>query len=271
MQNEQDTPRTFDTLRQRIRDNFQNLSPHLQRIARASLDDPNTFAISTTSKIAESLSIQPSTLIRFSKEFGFQGFSDLQKVFQQRLIEGEATTREQVLSETTTAPKEVEDVLGNVVSASIDSLERLRGGANAGNIANAVELLRTAKHVYVAGLRRSRPVADYLVYGLLRTERPSSLLDFAGGMAGPQISTIDNSDVLVAIAFPPYSTPVVNAVMDAFVSGKKTIVITDDPESPLARNSQISLLVDADAKAPFQPMSGPMGLVQALLILVGQQ
>lgn len=271
MSKEHVAPRTFDLLRQVIRDRFQDLSPHLQRIARASLDEPNTFALSTTSKIAESLDIQPSTLIRFSKEFGYSGFSDLQNVFRQRLIEGEPKTREQVLSQVAAGPQEVKDVLGDVVEASIEALTKLRSGANHDSIAQAVSMMRDARHVYVAGLRRSRPVADYLVYGLLRTEKPSSLLDFAGGMAGPQISTMDHSDVLVAIAFPPYSTPVVNAVMDAHVTGRKVIVITDDAKSPLAQNAQVQLFADADIKAKMQPISGPMGLVQALLVLVGQQ
>jgi len=271
MLNEQDTPRTFDSLRQKIRDEFQNLSPHLQRIARASLDDPNKIALSTTSTIAESLDVQPSTLIRFSKELGYSGFSDLQQVFKQRLIEGEPMTRERVLSESEAAPKEVEAILANVVEANVEALEKLRTNAISGDIARAVKLMRAADHIYVAGLRRSRPVADYLVYGLLRTEKPCSLLDFAGGMAGPQISTIGPADVLVAIAFPPYSVPVLNAVMDAHVSGRQVIVISDRPDSPLAKNAQIALTVEADISAPLQPVSGPMGLMQALLVLVGQQ
>ena len=88
------------------------------------------------------------------------------------------------------------------------------------------------RHVYVAGLRRSRPLADYLVYGLVRGERPSSLIDFAGGMAGPQISTFGPDDVLVTIAVPPYSQPVVDLVMDAHVSGRRILAITDGADSP---------------------------------------
>lgn len=270
MINQKDTPQTFDALRQRIRAEFADLSPHLQRIARASLEEPNTFALSTTSKIAASLEVQPSTLIRFSKEFGYSGFSELQTIFRQRLIEGEPTTREIVLSESEAGPKLVEDVLGTVVTANTDALAQLKSEANTPNIVTAVKMIRDANHVYVAGLRRSRPVADYLVYGLLRTEKASSLLDFAGGMAGPQVSTITPSDVLVAIAFPPYSTPVVNAILDANVSGRSVIAITDSPESPLAQNANVTLFVGADTKAAFQAIAGPMALIQALLTIVGQ-
>ncbi len=270
MKKENDTPKTFDALRQTIRDRFADLSPHLQRIARASLEEPNQIALNTTAVIAEQLGVQPSTLIRFSKEFGFSGFTDLQRIYRQRLIEGEAATREQVLSDENTPPRGVEEVLDNSVSANIAALEHWRNSCDPAAIGQASQMIRQAGHVYVAGLRRSRPIADYLVYGLLRSERASSHLDFTGGMAGPQISTIGREDTLVAIAFPPYSQPVVNAVMDAHVSGRRIIAITDSRESPLAERAEVVLCIEADAKAPMQPISGAIGLVQSLLMLQSQ-
>lgn len=258
---------TFDGLRQRIRDRFAMLSPHLQRIARASFEEPNGFALNTTAKIAGDLEIQPSTLIRFAKEFGYSGFSDMQKVFRQRLIEGEATVRERVYSEANSrpTPPDVAELLRNCVTAHVSALNNLLETSNTEAIANAIEVLRNAKHVYIAGLRRSRPIATYLSYALTRSERPCSLLDFAGGMAGPQIASIGPDDVLVAIAFPPYSGPVVDVVMDAFVGGRKVLTITDGPDSPLARNSQMQLYVDAGAASAFQPISAAIGLVQTLV------
>lgn len=259
-------PVTFDALRQRIRDRFPELSPHLQRIARASLDDPNGFALKTTPVLAEALGIQPSTLIRFAKEFGYRGFSDLQRVFRQRLIEGSVTVRDQVLDRAEVpSPHDVRAILDETVRAHAEALTRLSASCDITRLTAAADMLRTARHVYVAGLRRSRPIADYLVYGLIRGERACSLLDFAGGMAGPQTVAIGQADVLVAIAFPPYSIPVVDAVMDAYVSGKRILAITDGPESPLARCSQVSLFVHCDAASRMQPISGAIALVQVLL------
>ena len=118
---------TFDGLRQRIRDRFALLSPHLQRIARASFEEPNGFALNTTAKIAGDLEIQPSTLIRFAKEFGYSGFSDMQKVFRQRLIEGEANVRERVYSEASSrpTPPDVAELLRNCVTAHVAALNNL--------------------------------------------------------------------------------------------------------------------------------------------------
>ena len=267
-----DAPRTFDALRQQMRDRFSDLSPHLQRIARASLEKPNTFALNTTQVIAASLEIQPSTLIRFAKEFGYAGFSDMQRVFRQRLIEGEPTVRDQVLAKAqAAATHDLKELLEESVRANTDSIARVGDSCDIEKLTEATDMLRGAAHVYVASLRRSRPIGDYLVYGLIRGERASSLLDFAGGMAGPQIATFDQDDVLVAISFPPYSKPVLDAVMDAHVSGKRIVAITDSSDSPLARSSQVALIVTSDAASRLQPIAGAIALVHALLTAVTQE
>jgi DNA-binding MurR/RpiR family transcriptional regulator len=264
--------RTFDALRHEIRNRFADLSPHLQRIARASLEEPNSFALNTTPVIAASLGIQPSTLIRFAKEFGFAGFSDLQRVFRQRLIEGEANVREKVLAKAElTATHDMRAILEESLRANTDVIAQLAGTCDIARLTEAAQILRRSRHVYVASLRRSRPIGDYLVYGLLRGERAASLLDFAGGMAGPQIATFGADDVLVAIAFPPHSKPVVDVVMDAHVSGRRIIAITDSEQSPLARLAQVALFVPSDNPSRLQPIAGTIALVHALLTAVTQE
>lgn len=258
---------TFDALRHRVRDRFPALSPHLQRIARASLEEPNNFALNTTQVIADELDIQPSTLIRFAKEFGFSGFAEMQRVFRQRLIEGEATVRERVLANSSAAtPSDLEAVFDESLQAHVLAIEALRKTCNFDDLATATEMLRNARHVYVAGLRRSKPIADYLAYGLLRGERAASLIEFASGMAGPQIATFGADDLLVAIAFPPYTQAVVDAVMDAHVSGRKVLTITDKPESPLAQYCNLALHVPTSADSQLQPIAGAIALIHVLLI-----
>ncbi|MEO4045380.1 MurR/RpiR family transcriptional regulator [Hoeflea sp. CAU 1731] len=243
----------------------------MQRIGRASLEEPNRFALNTTQVIAEELAIQPSTLIRFAKEFGYKGFSEFQRVFRQRLIEGEADVRGQVLEDSANMPPpDAKALLDASVTAHMEALKHLSETCNLSDLAMSIRMLRSARHVYIAGLRRSRPIAEYLQYGLLRAERACSMLDFSGGMAGPQIATISHEDLLVAIAFPPYSVPVVEVVMDADVVGRRILTITDTSESPLARHAETTLLVGSDSKSRMQPISAAIALVQTLLTAIPQ-
>ena len=88
-----DPPKDFDRLREVFQHRFERLSPHLKRIAQYALGDPGRFALQTVAETARETGVQPSTLIRFAKVFGFSGFSEMQQVFRLRLIEGAPSFR----------------------------------------------------------------------------------------------------------------------------------------------------------------------------------
>ncbi|GGK20616.1 MurR/RpiR family transcriptional regulator [Salinarimonas ramus] len=259
---EMDRNESYDSLRARLKARYDDLSPHLQRLARLALDDPNFLALQTITAIAARASVQPSTIVRFAKEFGYDGFSGMQQVFKLRLIEGAPVYRERVFGEV--APIEG-DRLARCADALIASLERLKATTPRERIARAVEILARADFVFVAGLRRSRPVSAYLAYGLSRLERRCAVLDFDGGMAGQQVANMRQGDVLCAIAFAEYSPVVVDAVRDAHLRDIPVVAITDTDSSPLALNASVHFVVDDDAHGAFRPISGAIGLVQTLI------
>ena len=257
---------TFEALRSRMRARYEELSPHLQRIARAALEQPNSFALQTTISISGALGVQPSALIRFAKEFGYSGFSEMQRIFRHRLIEGAAEVREQVYETQASRPApDLGGILENAVAALVASLEELPRTVDKDDLARAVTIIGRASHVYIAGLRRSRAIATYLAYGLTRSERRCSLLDFGGGMAAQQVANMAPQDLLIAIAFEPYSQPVVDVVVDCHLSGKQVLAVTDTPQSPLARHAKLAFYVDNVATGQFRPISGAIALVQVLI------
>lgn len=259
---------TFDALRARIRDRFDELSPHLQRIAREALDQPNYFALNTVVVIAAKLGVQPSTLIRFAKEFDYKGFTDLQQVFRLRLIEGAPAAREQVYEHRTSLsnPVNMRTILDECIDGLTASLESTRRNTDPADLQHALEMIRRAPYIHVAGLRRSRPIATYLAYGLTRAEFRCDLLNFGGGIADQQVANMAPDDLLICIAFTPYAPPVVDAVREAKLRGREVISITDTPGSPLAQNSTLSFYVDNEVPGQFRPISGAIALVQTLIV-----
>lgn len=266
-------PETFDALRKSIRDRYDDFSPHLQRIARLAIEQPNQIALQTVAVIAEDLDIQPSTLIRFSKELGYSGFSQLQRVFRHRLIEGAPVDREQIYKRQSAdlPTADLSTTMTGCVDGLIRALEDLRDEISIEDLSAAIDMLQNARHVYVAGLRRSRPIATYLAYGLNRLERQSSLLDFGGGMAEQQVANMGQQDLLFAIAYPPYAQLVVDIVRDAHFKGAPIITMTDSVDSPLAKNATVSFMTDQNATGRFRPISGAIGLVQVIIETLAQR
>jgi DNA-binding MurR/RpiR family transcriptional regulator len=266
-------PETYDALRARIRDHFNELSPHLQRIARSALDEPNFFALNTVAELAQHVAVQPSTLIRFAKQFGYGGFSQMQRVFRLRLIEGVPDKRAEIYEDKLAgAPiKKMSHIFESCIDELIASLESVRAKTNTDDLAKAVAMIKAASHVHIAGLRRARPIATYLAYGISRSEQQCSLLDFAGGMAEQQVVNMEFDDLLICVSFPPYAPAVLDVIRDAHLRRRPIIAITDSLESPLAKNSTLAFLVDNETTNQFKPISGAIGLVQALCVGLAEQ
>jgi DNA-binding MurR/RpiR family transcriptional regulator len=264
---------TFDAFRVRLRSRYEDLSPHLQRLARLALEDPNAFALDTVTGIAGRAGVQPSTVVRFAKEFGFTGFSPLQKVFRLRLIEGRPSLRQKGYRDRKriekTAFADPAALLTEFADVSMASLAHLKKTAEAEDLRRALMMLSEADHIHVIGQRRAFPIAAYIAYGLSRLELRCSLLDFVGGMVPQQAATMRESDLLVAVAFAEYTPAVVEVVQDVHLRGVPVLTITDVPTSPLARYSDQSLLVDDPDTHQFRSIAGPICLAQTLMIALG--
>ena len=267
-------PASFDSLRAVIHDRYERLSPHLQRIARFALDDPNRFALGTVAGIALAIDVQPSSIVRLAQAFGYRGFSDMQRVFKVRLIEGAPDYRERILKErSTAAPVRGDDpmaLLHEFADANAQALEELKGAVTQAGLSAALELIRNARDIYVIGLRRAFPLAAYAFYGLVRSEFRCHLLDGVGGMVPQQVATMTADDLLIAIAFAEYAPLTVDVVKDVHIRGIPTLAITDTAFSPLARNSRLAFTIRDPDIHPYRSLAAGMCLVQTLIVALGR-
>ena len=266
-------PRDFDRLREAFQHRYEALSPHLQRIAQYALGDPNRFALQTVAAMAREIGVQPSTLIRFGKVFGFSGFSDMQRVFRLRLIEGAPSFRDQIHEHRgkleVAAKDDPSAILSAFVDASILALEHLKTDINGDALREAVRMIDGASSIHIIGQRRGFPVAAYLAYGLMRLEYRCHLLDSVGGMVPQQVATLSTDDLLVAVSFAEYAQPVVDVVSDAHIRKVPVLAVTDSMASPLARNSSLYFVVRDTEVHRFRPLAAPIVLAQSLIIALG--
>jgi len=264
------TVMSFDQLRDEINERFDSLSPHLQRLARYSLRNANSFALSTVVQVAKANDVQPSSVVRFAKTFGFRGFSDLQTVFRHRLIEGTPELRSEIYSQHESLEKLAEGdplhLFQDFSQASIDAVEGLRQSVTNESLKTALHMMDNAGTIYVIGQRRAFPVAAYIAYGLARLELRSFFVDFVGGMAHQQIAAMTKRDLLIAISFPPYTPDVVKIVKDAHIRRVPILAITDHANSPLATHSAHSFTVHDDSIRRFRPLSPSIVLAQCLIL-----
>jgi DNA-binding MurR/RpiR family transcriptional regulator len=226
------------------------------------------MALSTVAELAREAAVPPSAVIRFANALGYPGFTDLQRVYRERLVARSATYRERIEQMRRTGG-DTGHVLPQLVESSIHELERLREHLDTRRLQAATELILGARTVSLLAQRRAFPVAGYLAYGLAQLEIRAILLDSVGGMLRQQVGILGPDDVLLAASFRNYTADVIEAADFAHRRGATVIAITDHPVSPLARAATVTLEIGDDPSVQFRSLVAPLCAAQALVMSVG--
>lgn len=265
-------PTQLTILQDQIRQRYDTLSKRLKQVARYILDNSNSVAFDTLASIAQQADVPPSTLIRFANAFGFGGFNEMKQMFKQHLMEETANYTErarlfrQTSTEESSAPETPTEILNMFTMVNTQALQQLAVQTAAGDLEQAVSLLKGADNIYVIGLRRSFSVASYLTYALRHLDRKAFLIDGLGGMFTEQLSMVGPKDVVVAISFSPYSREVVELVELGAQRKARLIAISDSQVSPLAAFSDVCFVVREAQVDGFRSQVASLCLTQTLAV-----
>ncbi len=265
-------PQTFNYLKNEIAERYQSLSRQLQDIARFVLEYPEDMALDTVAVIAKRVQVQPSSMVRFAKALGYDGFSDMQQVFRSLLVTRSGNYRDRIETLRRQSKDGVADpgaVLADSVEESIYALQLLGEHTTSGDLDRAIQLLAQSNNIYVMAERRAFPVAFYLTYAIGRLERTVHLLDGVGGMLNQQARNITLQDALIVVSFPPYSPSVVELLAQQHQRGVKTISITDSAVSPIALEATVAFSIKQQEERAFRSLVAPMCLAQSLVVGLG--
>ncbi len=263
-------PQTLADLKSAIADQHSVLSKRLRQVAQYVMDNPNAIAFGTVAVIAKDASVHPSTLVRFANAFGYSGFSEMQRLFQQKLIQESPgyTERSRIACE------ELGDkggdtplqLLTQFAGASAVALEQLCESISEQDLERAVDILAAADATHVVGVRRAFVVATYFASALRHINRRAYLIDGVGGMYAEQGSAIGSKDAIIVTSFQPYASESRDVAKAAVERGVPLILITDSQLSPLAGLASVCFVVrDAEVHG-FRALGSTLCLVQALSI-----
>ena len=262
---------SVEQLLKRISEEYEALSKQLKVIARHVEQHGDHLGLDGIQDVAAQCSVQPSAVVRFAKHFGFSGFTEMQRIFRDGLARQIAPSRNykarirEVIESGVGALSSVE-IAHEFLAGSVAGMQELESGLHGPSFKKAVDLLADADAVWIAGSRRSFPVAAYLDYALQHTDKRIALISALGSMHSGQVRSVRKGDVIVAISFAPYAEETVEVAQQAVARGARLIAITDSRMSPLARDAQITLLVQDNSTFGFRSLTSTMGLAQSLFI-----
>ena len=262
-------PSNLDGLRELIAERREELTPRLRAAASYVIDHPNEVALNPVATVAGRASIAPAAFVRLAKALGFDGYSDLQRLFRAPLQKPVKPTFQERIrhvggEKLLNDPDNPAEVLKAFSQANIVSLEHLMADAGALPLRRAIAMIQKARMIHVVGLRRSYAVAAYLAYALNRVGQPAFQINGLGGAIAEQASAVGPRDLLIAISFPPYAADTLSVCEQVHASGAQRMAITDAFLSPIAKDAELVLEVNDAALLGFRSLTSAMALAQVL-------
>lgn len=231
-----------------------------KRIADYILEDPVHVTSISVQQMARELSIAESSIIRFCKNIGCSGFSEMKLMLAKY-----APKSIRIIFEDLSETDSVESITKNVFNRNIDTIQRALDCLDLEKVAQAAELMSQAKKILILGIGASGTIADDLYIRLMRVGLSAESLTDSHLM---QIaaSQCDADTVIFGISHTGKSHEIVSAMELARSCGSKTISMTGYPNTPIQKVSDICIELYSPEQLFVSPRVAQVSLLDSLYV-----
>lgn len=265
-------PRDFESLRSTIIERKTSMPKRLAQVAAFALGNPDEIAFGTTASIAAASEVQPSTLVRLAHHLGYEGFSDLQSIFRERLRDRTLSYEERLVTlEQSGGDDEDATLLSGFISAASQSVNRLAATVQTDTFAKAVDILAAAETIYLIAKRRSYPLTAHMTYAFSKLHIRHQIVASPNGVDPEMVQFATPRDAAIAASFSPYAADSLSQSQELAERGVPVIAITDSAFSPLAACATHWFEVAEADFGGFRSLSASMALAMALPVAIAER
>lgn len=240
---------------------FDDLTESEKRLAEVVLEAASDLSALTAGELAARADVSAATAARFFRRLGYESYGDLR-----RSVRG-ARTWGSPLYELSSTERPAD--FARHIAQDVENLQRLAAELPADALADAVDLLASARRLHVIGFRNSAALATY-ARGLLAHIKPDvRLLPLAGQTLAEDLVGLGPEDALVVFGFrrrPPALREIMAAVRD---SGARILLVTDASAARTAHLAHVTLRCPNQGASLFDSYVAPMSLISHLASAVG--
>jgi DNA-binding MurR/RpiR family transcriptional regulator len=254
---------------ERLKADFQSLTPQLQEAARWIIDHPADVALLSLRQQARRAGIAPATLTRLAQRFGLHGYNSVRKLYADAVRERPESYRGRAEELLVRRDTEGDAALVQDIFASLKlHAQTLSSPRAIERFTAAADIIAAADRVFCLGLRSSFSVAYIFHYVRSLFGSSSVLVDGSGGSGIDVLRTVSGADILLAVSVKPYAAHTVEAASFAKARGAGVVALTDSEMSPLAAFADEIILVGTDTPSFFHTMAPACAAAECLAALV---
>ncbi|MFA7637651.1 MAG: MurR/RpiR family transcriptional regulator [Monoglobales bacterium] len=258
----------MNDLLNQIKESYSTFSKGQKKIADFVLSNYDKAAFMTALKLGQAVGTSESTVVRFASELGFDGYIDFQYNLQE-IIKNRLTTLQRIeLSLERTSGND--DIIKMVMQSDLVNIRQTMAGLSQKDFNGAVNMILSARKIYILGLRSSSALAGFLAHYLkLMFDNVHFVETNSLSEISEQLVNIGSDDVFIVISFPRYAKRAVIATEHAAKRGSGIIAITDSEASPITKYASHTLIAASNMVCFVDSVAAPFSLVNSLIVALG--
>lgn len=252
---------------QEINSNYDNFTRSQAVIADYLTENLNDIAFYTLEELAAKIGVSTTTIIRFSRTLGYNGYSEMQKDIQSN-IQTKVALPQRLLNQ---KEQPANTLLDDSFQNDIYNIQRTLEAQNDGDLQKAIDYISEAPNVYILGMRSSFTISYYIASRLGEIRENTHLIQSAGMSYPEEIVSAKEGDVCIACLFPRYSKLTTTMLSWLKNEGVKVVLITSQNYSAVRGYGDIILPCSISSISYKNSFAGPLCLSNYLIAAITQK
>lgn len=259
-------PTGADTPRARILERHRDLSSKQSQVARFLLDREEEVVFGSVRDVAAGAGVGPSTVVRFCRSLGYDGFAEYQQEVRRRLLSQD--TFVQRLRKRLDRGSFEGSPIPELMSIHTRNIESTLGSIDENDLQRSVGAILSARTVRIFGSGLAAAVAVGLEHGLSVLGIQARATTDGGIVHLREIAAICPDDLVVVISVRRYVRDMLDAAEEGKARGAGLIAITDSEIAPVSEWADVVFVADTTGSMHSSSQIGLMSVVHLLSVSV---
>ena len=252
-----------DNIENLIKEHYLSLSKGCKRVASYILDHYSHAALLSSTELAEAAGVSDTTVVRFSKALGFNGYAEFKRCLRSNMYETNLYDDLQRMN-----VDRSDQFSANYMRSIAEDLQEFTNSIDYGLINTIVRRLLDSQQIYIGGLGSDAVVAKYLFTYIRKMGFNPILLVEEGHTLREYLMNITSQDTLIMCSYPKMFQDEREMARMAKRGGATLVTITDSETSALLLESDYNLSARQKEKTFFNSYVLPMALCDLLLLKI---
>lgn len=247
---------------------YDDMTDSQKKVAQYIIKNYEDAAFLTLEETADRIGVSTTTVIRFARNLGYSGYSELSNQIQ-NIIKAKVGLPERLLVAVDNLNHD--DLLLKTFNQDLANINSTLQALSPDKLTATLDMMTAADTIYVIGLRSSFCLAHYFATALGQVRENVRLIEAVGSTYPEEIISAKEKDLCFAFTFPRNARVTLEVTRWLKAEGVKIVAVTDTLLSPIAEFADMVLTCEVKGVMFKHSLAAPMSLINYLVASIAAQ